>query len=117
MNFLYGPSSPTFNSYADFVKAMTTKDPSRHSIVDDEMKDYLKTKMDWFFRLRDIRDYLTHYKSIDISFYEQPTGGIKVYLDDSFEIHELVKSVQGGITDCLEFMDEHYSKRISSLGT
>jgi len=44
-------------------------------------------------------------------------GGIKVYLDDSFEIYELVKSVQGGITDCLRFMDEHYTKRISSLGT
>ena len=81
------------------------------------MTSYLKTKMDWFFRLRDIRDYLTHYKSIDISFYEQPKGGIRVYLDDSFEIYELVKSVQGGITDWLKFMDEHYTQRISSLGT
>lgn len=115
MNFLYGPSSRTFNSFAEFIKAMTRNDPSLHTIVDDEMKGYLKTKMDWFFRLRDIRDYLTHYKSIDISFYEQPKGGIRVYLDDSFEIHELVKSVQGGITDCLKFMDDHYSKRISSL--
>jgi len=58
------------------------------------MTSYIKTKIDWFFRLRDIRDYLTQYKSIDISFYEQPRGGTRVYLDDSFGIHELVKSVK-----------------------
>ncbi len=55
MNFLYGPSSPTFNSFAAFVKAMTRNDPLPHSITDGEIKNYLTTKIDWFFRLRDIR--------------------------------------------------------------
>jgi hypothetical protein len=85
MNFLYGPPSQTFNSFASFIKAATKDIPSPQTITDDEMTSYLKAKMDWFFRLRDIRDYLTHYKSIDISFYEQPRGGTRVYLDDSFE--------------------------------
>ena len=71
--------------------------------------------MEWFSRLRDIRDYVTHYKSIDISFYEQATGKIDVYLEDQFEITELTQSVHLGISAFLKFMDEHFSQRIENL--
>lgn len=113
MNFLYGPPSPTFHSFATFSKMMTKDAPL---IMDDDIKDYLETRMHWFFKLRDIRDYLTHYKSIDVSFYEQRGGEVKVYLDDSFELQGLVGSVREGITDFLRFMDEHFTTRIAKSG-
>jgi hypothetical protein len=112
MHFLYGPSSNPFSSFADFKKYICKAQHSSGSITDNEMKHYIESEMSWFSRLRDIRDYITHYKSIDISFYEQATGGIDVYLEDQFEVGELIQSIHDGVSNFLKYLDEHFSRRL-----
>lgn len=114
MHFLYGPKSKQHRSFTEFTK-YACKDKSRiGEEVDDEMKDYLQKNLDWYARLKDMRDYLTHYKSIDISFYEQLNGSIHVYLEDRFEIGELLHAVYSGIFAFITFMDKHFKNRIES---
>jgi len=112
MHFHYGPSSSQFSSFADFKRYICNSRQTSGGIADEEVKQYIENDMSWFSRVRDIRDYITHFKSIDISLYEQALGEIDVYLEDQFEIMELIRSVKEGVTGFLEFMDEHFSQRL-----
>jgi hypothetical protein len=115
MHFLYGPKSKQHRSFTDFIKyAMREKSGSGEE-VDAEMKDYIEKNLDWYARLKDIRDYITHYKSIDISFYEQTDGSIQIYLEDRFITGELLQAVQVGILAFIKFLDMHFKKRIERL--
>ena len=83
--------------------------------VDVEMRDYIEKNLEWYARLKDMRDYITHYKSIDISFYEQTDGSILIYLEDRFKIGELLQAVQIGISAFIKFLDKHFKTRIEKL--
>jgi hypothetical protein len=112
MHFLYGPKSKQHRSFTDFIKYATRGSSKPGEEMDDEMRDYINNNLSWYARLKDVRDYITHYKSIDISFYEQANNDINIYLEDRFEISELLHSVFSGIVNLIKFMDEHFTHRI-----
>lgn len=113
MHFLYGPNSAQFSSFADFVKYISKSHEKTGAITDDIMRQFVENKLEWFSRLRDIRDYITHFKSIGISFFEQTDGEINVHLEDRLEVNEFVWSVKRGITEFMNFMDGHFSERLT----
>jgi hypothetical protein len=115
MHFLYGPKSKQHRSFTDFIKYAVKEKSDSSEEVDDEMKDYIEKNLDWYARLKDMRDYITHYKSLDISFYEQTDGSIRIYLEDRFEISELLHTVQSGISAFINFMDKHFKNRIENM--
>ena len=49
---------------------------------------------------------------MDIDFFEQPTGDIRVYLESQFEISGFVHSVYGGISEFFTFIDGHFTRRL-----
>lgn len=110
MHFFYGPKSHQHDSFNDF-----TKNENKEGKKDPEMRDYLEKNLDWFKQLKDIRDYGTHYKAFDIGIYEQESGGIKLYLEDRFEIDLLINSVHVGIESLLQFIDKYFFDRISKI--
>lgn len=112
MHFLYGPKSKQHRSFTDFIKYAVSEAGEK---VDGEMKDYIERNLDWYARLKDMRDYITHYKSLDISFYEQADESIHIYLEDRFEIGELLHAVHSGISAFIKFMDRHFKNRIENL--
>jgi hypothetical protein len=115
MHFLYGPKSRQHRSFTDFIKYICGDKSDVGEEADDRMRDYISKNLEWYSRLKDVRDYITHYKSIDISFYEQPDGSIRIYLEDRFEIGELLHAVQSGISAFINFMDEHFRIRLESF--
>ena len=115
MHFLYGPKSKQHRSFTDFIKDAVKEKSASGEEVDAEMKDYIEKNLNWYARLKDMRDYITHYKSLDISFYEQTDGSIRIYLEDRFEIGELLHAVQSGISAFLNFMDKHFKNRIENM--
>jgi len=112
MHFLYGPKSKQHRSFTDFIKFARQDRSEMGQGIDNEMKDYIDKNFNWYARLKDMRDYITHYKSIDISFYEQTDESVHIYLEDRFEISELIHTVHSGITAFIEFMDVYFEKRL-----
>jgi hypothetical protein len=111
MHFLYGPRSKHYGSFTNFIK-QTLRDASPDQDV--EMRQYFQSKCEWYYRLKDVRDYITHYKSLDVSFYEQPDTSIHIYLENRFKLDELVEDVYFGIKEFLRFTDEHFTKLLQN---
>jgi hypothetical protein len=50
-------------------------------------------RLEWFRTLREYRDYVTHYASIDISVHEPREGVLRAYLHAALQMHEVVAPV------------------------
>jgi hypothetical protein len=111
MHFLYGPSSCRFTSFAAFVKYLN-KGYAAGADADRAFREYIEEHLGWFRILREYRDYVTHYGSIDITFYEPRKGVLRTYLQDALQVHEVVAPVLAGIDSFCEFVDRHFAARI-----
>ena len=111
LHFLYGPSSPHFRSFGAFVKYLNQSEAA--GAADTVLREYLEAHLEWFQILREYRDYVTHYGSIDISFYEPRQGILRTYLQDATQVHDVVAPVLTGLDDFCEFVDGHFAARIT----
>jgi len=112
-HFLYGPSSRHFTSFAAFVKYLNEGHASGPD-PDPAMREYIAQQLTWFRTLHEYRDYVTHFGSIDISFYEPQEGVVRTYLQDALEVHEVVAPVPSGLDSFCEFVDGHFAARITA---
>jgi hypothetical protein len=112
-HFLYGPSSPLFTSFADYIKYL---DEGQESGTDRDsaMREHIAKRLAWFRTLHEYRDYVTHFGSIDISFYEPQEGVVRTYLQDALDVHEVVAPVLSGLDSFCEFVDGHFAARITA---
>lgn len=113
MHFLYGPGAPHFTTFAAFITYLNRR-PSAGAAPDQAMRDYIEEQMGWFRMLREYHDYVTHYGSIDISFYEPREGVLRTYLQDASQVHDVVAPVLAGLDSFFEFVDGHFSARITA---
>jgi hypothetical protein len=112
LHFLYGPSSRHFTNFAAFVNYLNQHHPAGGA-PDPAMREYIEEHLEWFRILREYHDYVTHYGSIDISFYEPREGVLRAYLQDASQVHEVVAPVLAGLDSFCEFVDGHFSARIT----
>jgi hypothetical protein len=112
LHFLYGPSSSRFRSFGAFVKYLIQSHAAKAD-ADPALREYIEGQMDWFRILREYRDYVTHYGSIDISFYEPREGVLRTYLQDAAQVHDVVAPVLPGLDSFCEFVDGHFAARIA----
>ncbi len=115
LQFLYGSKSNQYSSFSDFIKkASGQKTDDSRGRPDNIMEQYIKSNMEWFFVMRDIRDYVTHHGSIDISFYEDQSGSLLICVQNRFDLDALINSITSGLEDFLKFFDDHFASRIIS---
>jgi hypothetical protein len=112
-HFLYGPSSRQFTDFAAFMKYVNVghaggTDP------DPAMREHIAQRLAWFRTLHEYRDYVTHFGSIDITFYEPEEGVVRTYLQDAMEVHEVVAPVLSGLDSFCQFVDGHFAARITA---
>ena len=105
-HFLYSPTSRLFSSFTDYAKHITR--PTAENPSDPAMREYILKQMDWFWSLRDFRDFVTHHSSIRIEFYERD-GLIETYLQHVVRPEELIGSTVAGIQAFLDFADDHFT--------
>jgi hypothetical protein len=113
-HFLYGQKSNFFTTFNQFRKYMI-KDKKVGELEDLEMKEYLNNNLDWFYLLKDIRDYITHYSSPTFELYEGDDGKLNIYmryLISGYEIDEILNKVIVGLSNYMAFFDSHFSSRI-----
>jgi hypothetical protein len=112
-HFLYGPSSRQFRDFADFMRYLN-QGHAGGTDPDPAMREHIARQMAWFRTLREYRDYVTHFGSIDITFYEPEEGVVRTYLQDALEVHEVVAPVLSGLDSFCEFVDGHFAARITA---
>jgi len=112
LHFLYGPSSSPFTSFAAFVSHLK-KSHAREADDDPALREYIEKHLEWFRTLREYHDYVTHYGSVDISFYEPREGVLRTYLQDALQVHEVVAPVLAGLDSFCRFVDQHFAARIA----
>jgi hypothetical protein len=112
LHFLYGPSSSHFRSFNAFVKYLNQSHRAGAD-ADPPLREYIEGHLEWFRILREYRDYVTHYGSIDISFYEPREGVLRTYLQDASEVHEVVAPVLAALDAFCEFVDGHFAARVT----
>ena len=111
-HFLYGPSSCWFTRFEEFVEYLN-QDHAGGANSDPAMRDHIAQNLAWFRLLHEYRDYVTHFGSIDITFYEPEQGVVRTFLQDALEVHEVVSPVLSGLDSFCKFVDGHFAARIS----
>jgi hypothetical protein len=112
-HFLYGSSSRQFTDFADFMRYLNESHASGTD-PDPAMREHITQQLPWFRTLHEYRDYVTHFGSIDITFYEPQEGVVRAYLQDALEVHEVVAPVLSGLDSFCEFVDGHFAARITA---
>lgn len=110
--FMYGPRSSHFVSFAALVKALDRRHAAGAD-ADPALRAYIAEHLEWFRVLREYHEYVTHYGSIDISFYEPREGVVRTYLLDALQVHEVVAPVLAGLDSFCEFVDGHFAAMIA----
>src|SRR5260221_1088126 len=113
-HFLYGPRSRCFSSFADVLKHISEKRSIEPN--DPVMHDYAESHMQWFWSLRDFRDFVTHHSSLRVDFYEKE-GRFDTYLQGVQTPQELIGATIAGIDTFLEFADKHFAPRFAARAT
>lgn len=111
-HFLYGPHSHLFTSFAAFTKHLN-QDQGDGTDPDPVMREHITRHLSWFRTLHEYRDYVTHFGSVDITFYEPEEGVVRTYLQDALEVHEVVAPVLSGLDAFCQFIDGHFADRIT----
>lgn len=114
-HFLYGPRSRPFTSCAAFISYLN-KSHSAGADVDPPLREYIQDHWEWFRALREYREYVTHYASIEVSFYEPQEGVLRAYLLDALQVHAVVAPVSAELDAFCEFVDGHFAARITAAG-
>lgn len=110
-HFLYGPRSHQFISFTAFARHLNQDQPDGTD-PDPAMREHIARHLSWFRILHEYRDYVTHYGSVDITFYEPEEGVVRAYLQDALEVHEVVAPVLSGLDAFCEFVDGHFAARL-----
>lgn len=113
MHFLYGPKSKQFSSFSDFAKYISRRGSEKGELYDPKFCSYCESNLEWYWRLRDIRDYVAHTSSVEISFYEDVEGKIKIYMENKFEITDFINNTIKGLNEFIQFCDVHFSSYLS----
>lgn len=107
---IYGPQIGQHISFNGFMKYIT----GNNSIIQDPvMSEFIRTKMEWFVLLKDVRDYLAHFGSINFSIKEVESGVLSIEIFKDIEINNFIVSVNNGFQELLIFLDEHCSSIVN----
>lgn len=108
--FLSGPKAQQFRSFADIVaKCKGDKPPPE---VPADLQHYLRENSEWFWRLRDVRDYLAHHGFVHFHLVESPSRELRFYIYHRLDMLELAREFMGGLNMLLAQIDVAYSKRV-----
>lgn len=110
VQFLSGPKAKQFSSFADVMTRCRGNSPPVE--VPAELQHHLNVCCEWFWRMRDVRDYIAHHGFVRIHLVQSPAAELKIYIHDRLDLLELAREFMQGFQLLLAEIDAHYSKRI-----
>ncbi len=111
--FAQQPNAQSFNKQVE--RFLKNKDAD-----DKEYVDYLSTNLTWFYTLKRIRDDISHYASLALSFKEDDHGDVElvVYtrkfdlLLGEIPIEKQIKEIWDGFNNFLSFYKTYFIKKL-----
>lgn len=101
---IYGPQVGQHISFNGFMKHVL----GGKCVVDDPiLLNFLRSEMEWFVFLKDVRDYLAHFGAFQFSIKESTSESLAIEMFRGMNIDDFVQTVDAGFGRLLEFLDEH----------
>jgi len=110
VQFLSGPKSKQFSSFADLMSKCKGSNPPNE--VPPELQVHMRDHSNWFWRMRDIRDYIAHHGFVHFHLVESSNGELRFYIHHRLDMLELAQEFMVGLNDMLAKIDFAYTKRI-----
>lgn len=77
--FLTAPNARQFGSFADIVTKCERHEAGVLTEIPKELRSHLAESAEWFWRMRDIRDYIAHHGFVHFNLVESPSGTLCFY--------------------------------------
>lgn len=111
VQFLSGPKARQFSSFADI--ATKCEGGIALAEVPAKLQRHLREDSEWFWRMRDVRDYLAHHGFVHFHLVESPTHELRFYVHHRLDMIELAREFIDGFNMLLDQIDGAYAERIS----
>ncbi|HVK95005.1 MAG TPA: hypothetical protein VM571_09790 [Noviherbaspirillum sp.] len=110
VQFLSGPRAKQYSSFADLVSKC--ENGTSMAEVPSVVQVHLKNESSWFWRMRDIRDYLAHHGFVHLHLIETDEMDVRFFIHRRIDMVELAREFAAGFDGMLSILDSGYAARI-----
>lgn len=111
VQFLTGPRAQQFGSFADVMTKCKGENPP--DAIPLVLQVHLRDNSEWFWRMRDIRDYIAHHGFVNFNLVESQEGELRFFIHHRFDMLELAREFMSGLDAMLAEIDDAFAKRIA----
>ncbi len=108
---IYGPACGQYVSFSSLLKQLGN---AKGAIQDGDLSAYVRSELEWFKLLKDVRDYLAHFGALHFSLKEQPPAPVTIEIFHKIEVSYFASTVYGGLTKLLTFLDAHWTEALNN---
>src|SRR3546814_3962072 len=72
----------------------------------------MKDRSAWFWRMRDIRDYIAHHGFVHFHLVESPAGTLQFFIQHRLNMRDLAREFMVGLDEMLFVIDQSFTKRL-----
>lgn len=112
IQFLSGPKAHQFSSFADVMKKVTGNKPAPE--IPEQLRIYLNNSCAWFWRMRDIRDYIAHHGFVSLHLVQSPPNELKFFIHHRLDMLDLAREFMNGFQLLLDSIDCSFADHIRS---
>lgn len=112
--FLTAPNARQFGSFAGIVAKCEKSDANSLVEIPEELRSHLAESSAWFWRMRDLRDYISHHGFVSFNLIESSSGELRFYIHDRLDMLAIAREFMQGLNSLLSQIDIAYAKRVQS---
>jgi hypothetical protein len=110
IQFLSGPTANQFSSFADVITKAARDNPPPE--IPDALLQHLRSHSTWFWRMRDIRDYIAHHGFVRLSLVQSPDQHLRFFVHQRLDLLDLASEFMQGYQLLLSTIDQSFAARI-----
>ncbi|MEQ1595545.1 MAG: hypothetical protein ABL985_10650 [Casimicrobium sp.] len=110
LQFLGGPNTDQVSSFSAVMKRAGKQ--NSHPAIDAAVAEYFEKHCDWFWQMRDVRDYFSHNGFVSLDLVELD-GELKIYFNHRLDLVDTAISFKSGLYSLFAFLDSHYAEKIA----
>src|SRR3546814_2912727 len=80
--------------------------------IPTELQLHMKDRSAWFWRMRDIRDYIAHHGFVHFHLVESPAGTLQFFIQHRLNMRDLAREFMVGLDEMLFVIDQSFTKRL-----
>jgi hypothetical protein len=110
IQFLSGPKARQFSSFADVMTKTAGSSPPPE--IPNVLHEHLNHRCHWFWRMRDVRDYIAHHGFVSLHLVESPDQRLRFLIHHRLDLMDLAREFMQGYQLLLALIDHAFAARI-----